>query len=91
MERHIREPARAPGVTFLIVEHDMHLVMRLCDPVIVLDHGTRDRDRPAARGPVATRASSTPTWGALTCMRDPTGVVAGYGQGDILRGVDLDV
>ena len=38
MERHIRA-RHAAGVTFLIVEHDMQLVMRLCDPVIVLDHG----------------------------------------------------
>ena len=40
MERHIRE-LHAQGLTFLIVEHDMHLVMRLCDPVIVLDHGAK--------------------------------------------------
>jgi neutral amino acid transport system ATP-binding protein len=39
MERHIRE-LHARGLTFLIVEHDMHLVMRLCERVIVLDHGT---------------------------------------------------
>jgi neutral amino acid transport system ATP-binding protein len=39
MERHIRE-LHARGLTFLIVEHDMHLVMRLCETVIVLDHGT---------------------------------------------------
>jgi neutral amino acid transport system ATP-binding protein len=38
MERHIRE-LHARGLTFLIVEHDMHLVMRLSDTVIVLDHG----------------------------------------------------
>jgi ABC-type branched-subunit amino acid transport system ATPase component len=38
MEQHIRT-LHAQGLTFLIVEHDMHLVMRLCDPVIVLDHG----------------------------------------------------
>ncbi|TXN30353.1 ABC transporter ATP-binding protein [Lacisediminihabitans profunda] len=38
MEQHIRE-RHAAGVTFLIVEHDMQLVMRLCDPVIVLDQG----------------------------------------------------
>jgi neutral amino acid transport system ATP-binding protein len=38
MERHVRE-RHANGVTFLIVEHDMQLVMRLCDPVIVLDRG----------------------------------------------------
>jgi branched-chain amino acid transport system ATP-binding protein len=38
MERHIRD-VHAEGVTFLIVEHDMGLVMRLCDPIVVLDHG----------------------------------------------------
>ncbi|MFD0507959.1 hypothetical protein ACFQ0G_44640 [Streptomyces chiangmaiensis] len=32
-------------MTFLIVEHDMPLVMRLCDPVVVLDRG-----RPIAAG-----------------------------------------
>jgi ABC-type branched-subunit amino acid transport system ATPase component len=40
MERHIRE-LHARGLSFLIVEHDMNLVMRLCDPVIVLDHGAK--------------------------------------------------
>ena len=39
MERHIRA-RHTDGVTFLIVEHDMQLVMRLCDPVIVLDRGS---------------------------------------------------
>ena len=40
MERHIRSRNKE-GVTFLVVEHDMQLVMRLCDPVIVLDRGAR--------------------------------------------------
>ena len=39
MERHIRE-RNAAGITFLIVEHDMGFVMRLCNPVIVLNQGT---------------------------------------------------
>ena len=39
MERHIRD-LNARGLTFLVVEHDMQLVMRLSDTVIVLDHGT---------------------------------------------------
>jgi ABC-type branched-subunit amino acid transport system ATPase component len=39
MERHVRD-RHAAGITFLIVEHDMSFVMRLCDPVIVLDQGT---------------------------------------------------
>lgn len=38
MEHHIRE-RHASGVTFLIVEHDMGFVMRLCNPVVVLDQG----------------------------------------------------
>ena len=29
----------AEGLTFLVVEHDMNVVMSLCDPVIVLDRG----------------------------------------------------
>lgn len=48
MEQHIRE-RHAAGVTFLIVEHDMTFVMRLCDPVIVLDAG-----RPVFAGPPAS-------------------------------------
>jgi len=39
MERHIRD-RHERGVTFLIVEHDMNFVMRVCDPIIVLDRGT---------------------------------------------------
>ena len=27
------------GVTFLIIEHDMDLVMALCDPIIVMANG----------------------------------------------------
>ena len=47
MERHIRR-LNAEGLTFLVVEHDMPLVMRLCDPVIVLDHGTKLAEGPPA-------------------------------------------
>jgi ABC-type branched-subunit amino acid transport system ATPase component len=40
MERHIRQRHEA-GITFLIVEHDMQFVMRLCDPVVVMDRGSQ--------------------------------------------------
>ena len=38
--------ARDRGVTILLIEHDMDLVMRLCDPVIVLSEG-----HPLVEGP----------------------------------------
>jgi branched-chain amino acid transport system ATP-binding protein len=40
LEEHIRT-LHGRGITFLIVEHDMSLVMRLCDPVVVMDHGAK--------------------------------------------------
>ena len=27
------------GKTFLVVEHDMNVIMNLCDQIVVLDHG----------------------------------------------------
>jgi ABC-type branched-subunit amino acid transport system ATPase component len=40
IEQRIRD-LNARGLTFLVVEHNMNLVMRLCDPLVVLDHGTK--------------------------------------------------
>ena len=37
---------RAQGITFLLIEHDMDLVMNLCNPVIVMNYG-----RKLAEGP----------------------------------------
>ena len=48
IERHIRR-LNTEGLTFLVVEHDMPLVMRLCDPVIVLDRGRTIAEGPAAQ------------------------------------------
>jgi len=47
MERHIRE-LHGGGLTLLVVEHSMPTVMRLCDPVIVLDHGSKIAEGPPA-------------------------------------------
>ena len=47
MERHIRE-LNSEGLTFLVVEHDMNFVMRLCDPIVVLDHGAKIAEGSAA-------------------------------------------
>ncbi|MEE3013070.1 MAG: ABC transporter ATP-binding protein [Chloroflexota bacterium] len=34
------------GVTFLVIEHDMNLVMRLCDPIIVMNDGATIAEGP---------------------------------------------
>jgi ABC-type branched-subunit amino acid transport system ATPase component len=48
IEERIRD-LHARGLTFLVVEHNMPLVMGLCDPVIVLDHGKTIAQGPPAR------------------------------------------
>ena len=42
-------------LTVLLVEHNMGMVMGLCDQVAVLDLGPQDRRGPAGRGAAATR------------------------------------
>ncbi len=37
---------RAQGVTILLIEHDMRLVMGIADRVIVLDHGVKITEGP---------------------------------------------
>ena len=39
--RSLMERIRADGVTLLLIEHDVKLVMGLCDRVAVLDYGKR--------------------------------------------------
>ncbi|OGK77248.1 MAG: ABC transporter ATP-binding protein [Candidatus Rokubacteria bacterium GWC2_70_16] len=46
LTRYIRWLAAERGVTILLIEHDMDLVMAICNPVIVLSEG-----RPLAEGP----------------------------------------
>lgn len=37
----IRQLNEEQNITFLIVEHDMHIIMNLCDPIMVLVDGTK--------------------------------------------------
>jgi branched-chain amino acid transport system ATP-binding protein len=36
---YIRQASVEKGLTFLLIEHDMDMVMRLCNPIIVMCNG----------------------------------------------------
>ncbi len=44
----IRGLNKEKGITFLIVEHNMHVVMDLCDHILVLDQGRKIAEGPPA-------------------------------------------
>jgi len=46
--RALLERIRGDGTTILLIEHDMKLVMSLCDRVLVLDYGKKIAEGPAA-------------------------------------------
>jgi branched-chain amino acid transport system ATP-binding protein len=46
--RALLERIRGDGTTILLIEHDMKLVMSLCDRVLVLDYGRKIAEGPAA-------------------------------------------
>ncbi|MEO5699852.1 MAG: ABC transporter ATP-binding protein [Casimicrobiaceae bacterium] len=46
--RNLLEDIRRDGTTILLIEHDMKLVMRICDRVLVLDYGRKIAEGSAA-------------------------------------------
>jgi branched-chain amino acid transport system ATP-binding protein len=46
--RALLERIRGDGVTILLIEHDMRLVMNVCDRVLVLDYGEKIAEGPPA-------------------------------------------
>ena len=95
----------AQGVTVVLVEHDMNLVMGVSDHVVVLDAGSEIADgEPAAvtNNPAVLKAylgegtavdrTRAAAWRAEgQPLLDVGGLSAGYGAAPVLRGLDLDV
>jgi branched-chain amino acid transport system ATP-binding protein len=93
------------GITMVLVEHDMAMVMGISDHVVVLDAGRpiaagapeQVRDDPAVidaylgSGEVKARARATPLDGAGQPVLSVQGLTAGYGAAPVLKDVDLRI
>ena len=86
---------RELGYTFFVIEHDMDLIGRLCDPVIVMAQG-----EVIAEGPMAEiRANAAiieayfgaPGRARLMRLIELKDVVGGYGGAPILNGVNIAI
>ena len=62
--KELLQTIRADGVTLLLIEHDMKLVMGLCDRVVVLDYGKKIAEGTPAEVQRDPQGRSKPTWGA---------------------------
>jgi ABC-type branched-subunit amino acid transport system ATPase component len=93
------------GVSVVLIEHDMSLVMGICDEIVVLDagrrlaHGTPDRVRndPAVieaylgAAELEGRPRESPLEASGPPLLDVEGLVAGYGGAAVLNQVALAV
>ena len=82
---------RDRGVTVLLIEHDMRLVMGVTDRIVVLEFGQKIAEGAPCRRWPRTRRSSLPTWGFPKMLLELEDVTLSYGKIEALHGISLTV
>ena len=81
------------GVTVLLIEHDMSLVMRVCEKIVVLEYGCKIAEGTPARSRATKRCS--PAYLALSkrikMLLQVTDLRVKYGNIEVLHGINLQV
>ena len=86
--RHLRD---GEGITVLLIEHDMRVVMTVCDRVVVLDHGEKIGEGSPAEVRRAPEVIKAYLGDEFLRMLDISGLSAKYGAVAALTDVTLTV
>ena len=94
MVRFIRRLRDEKGATILLIEHQMRVVMGVCEYIHVLDYGGKSRRALQPKCRVTSESSRHTSVGGrppAMSLLELTGVVSGYGGIVALRGVSFTV
>ena len=78
---------RDAGCTVLLIEHDMSLVMGICDRIAVLDFGEKIAEGPPAEVRERPDGSSRPTWERRPMLLELEDMHVHYGKIEALKGI----
>ena len=82
---------RDSGLTVVLIEHDMGLVMNVCDRIAVLDFGEKIAEGLPGRDPERPAGHRGLPRGADRCCLSSSDVHVHYGKVEALKGVSLTV
>ena len=82
---------RADGITLLLIEHDVRLVMNVCDRVMVLDYGEKIAEGAPARGAARPEGHRGLPRARRMLLEVQADLEVHYGGIRAVKGIDLEV